>query len=374
MDQLVFVHGVNTRKGPDYDAEVATRDRLLKDVAWKGGALKVWNSYWGDNASTFTHDLASLPSRGPRAASFSLVGGTAAPATSAQPLTALAESDFGAAVDAIFAAMIEQAEAQHKPLTDAQIAQFAAAGDYAIANKSPAWAQGQASDDVVISELKKRVTPAGPEAFGLQDTLVEAAKAVVDRARNLVSSGIAPIIRDQASPRFARFLGDIFVYLYSGSNETKRNAIRQILAKDVNAAWQEAKTGGGNLVLIGHSLGGVILYDMLRDSASGLAPGLKAKLLITVGSQPGLFEEMGLVGPAVQAPGKVALPSTIESWWNIYDPVDLLSFRCEPMFEGVHDFEFSSATGLVDAHTTYFKRPRLYARLRERLKELKVLT
>jgi hypothetical protein len=373
MDQLVFVHGVNTRKGADYDAEVATRDKLLKTVAWENGTIKIWNSYWGDSASTFTHDLACLPSKGPQAASFSLVGGTAAPVTSAQPLTALVESDFGAAVDAIFVAMIEKADAQQTPLTDAQIAQFTAAGNYALANKRPGWAQAQSSDDLVISELKKRVTPPGPQAFGLQDTLADAARAVVDRARNLVSSGIAPIIRDEASPRVARFLGDVFVYLYSGSSSAKRNAIRQILAKDINAAWLEAKASDGNLILIGHSLGGVILYDMLRDSTSGLPPDLKAKLLITVGSQPGLFEEMGLVGPVVQAPGKVALPATIETWWNVYDPVDLLSFRCEPMFEGVHDFEFSSATGLVDAHTSYFKRPRLYARLRERLKESKLV-
>ena len=30
--------------------------------------------------------------------------------------------------------------------------------------------------------------------------------------------------------------------------------------------------------------------------------------------------------------------------------------------------------GLIDAHTTYFKRPRFYARLRERLKEIGVIS
>jgi hypothetical protein len=376
MDQLVFVHGVNTRKEGDYDLEVATRDQLFKEVVWKGAQLEIRNSFWGGAGATFSKDLACLPSKGAKAASFGLLGGIAAgPTTKAEPLTAVAENDFGAAVDAIFVAMLEEAQSKREALKPEQIAQFAAAGDYAEANPTPPdWAKGTTSDDVVVSELRKRVTAVGPAAFGLGDALSRAGKAITDRARNLVSSGIAPVLRDQASPRFARFLGDIFVYLYSGSPDPKRAAIRKILAADLNAAWAAAQAGGGNLIVIGHSLGGVILYDMLRDTTSGLTPGLKVRLLVTVGSQPGLFEEMGLFGSRVEGSTKGEPPKAIENWWNVFDPVDLLSFRCEPIFERVKDFEFSSATGMIDAHSTYFKRPRFHARLRERLKEAGVLS
>jgi hypothetical protein len=82
---------------------------------------------------------------------------------------------------------------------------------------------------------------------------------------------------------------------------------------------------------------------------------------------------MGLLGTVVQGPQKAPHAHAVDVWWNVYDPVDLLSFRCEPIFQDVRDFEFSSATGLIDAHTSYFKRPRFYARLRQRLKAVGIV-
>jgi hypothetical protein len=377
MHQLVFVHGVNTRKGGNYDLEVENRDTLFKETAWASTPLNIRNSYWGDSAAHFTHDLACLPSKGPKSATFGLLGGMTTPAAAAkaQPLSTLAATDFGAAVDAIFVAMIEEAEAAGKPLTADQVTKFRAAGDYAVDNAAtpPPWATGASSDEVVVAELRKRVAPAAPATFGLGDDIADAAKALADRARNLVSTGIAPMIRDEASPLVARFLGDIFVYLYGDGSPSERNKIRQTVAVDVNAAAAEAKNQGGKLVLIGHSLGGVILCDMLGDPKSGLDPGIKVDLLATVGSQPGLFQEMSLLGTVVEAPQKASHAGAVGVWWNVYDPVDLLSFRCAPIFQDVLDFEFSSATGLIDAHTTYFKRPRFYARLRERLKKIGIV-
>jgi hypothetical protein len=54
-------------------------------------------------------------------------------------------------------------------------------------------------DQVIVEELRKRVSPAAPATFGLGDDIADAAKVIADRARNLVSSGIAPVIRDEAS-------------------------------------------------------------------------------------------------------------------------------------------------------------------------------
>jgi hypothetical protein len=112
---------------------------------------------------------------------------------------------------------------------------------------------------------------------------------------------------------------------------------------------------------------------MLREPAPELNSELKIDLLVTVGSQPGLFGEMDLLGPPTDGDAKAPHPASVTHWWNVFDPVDLLSFRCEPVFEGVTDFEFGSATGMVDAHTTYFKRPRFHVRLRKRLVEIGVL-
>jgi hypothetical protein len=377
MHQLVFVHGVNTRKDGNYDLELGNRDALFKQTAWAGSPLNVRNPYWGDLAAHFSHDLACLPSKGPKSATFSLTGAVMTPAAVAQtqPLSTLAAIDFGAAVDAIFVAMIEKAEAAGKPLTPEQIAKFRAAGDYAVNNDAtpPPWTIGAATDQVIVAELRKRVEAGAPATFGLGDDIADAAKALADRARNLVSSGVAPMIRDGASPLVARFLGDVFVYLYGEGASSSRVKIRAAISNEINAAAADAKNQGGKLVLIGHSLGGVVLCDMLGDPAFGLDPGIKVDLLATVGSQPGLFQEMGLLGTVVQGPQKAPHAPAVDVWWNVYDPVDLLSFRCEPIFQDVHDFEFSSATGLIDAHTSYFKRPRFYARLRQRLKDIGIV-
>jgi hypothetical protein len=113
VDQLVFVHGVATRKGADYDLQVGHRDTLFPDVAWQGKQLHIRNPYWGALGADFSHGLACLPGKGPKAMAFGVGGDQAGPtpAFDAQPLAALAEHDFGAAVDAIFVAMIERAEA-----------------------------------------------------------------------------------------------------------------------------------------------------------------------------------------------------------------------------------------------------------------------
>jgi hypothetical protein len=158
-------------------------------------------------------------------------------------------------VDAIFVAMIEEAEAAGKPLTADQISKFSAAGDYAVNNAAtpPSWATGASSDQIIVAELRQRVEPTAPATFGLGDDIANAAKALADRARNLVSSGVAPMIRDEASPLVARFLGDIFVYLYDHGSPSRRAKIREVIANNVNAAATDAKSQGGKLVLIGHS-------------------------------------------------------------------------------------------------------------------------
>jgi hypothetical protein len=226
MDQLVFVHGVATRKGADYDRQVRNRDTLFRKAAWKGKPVNIRNPYWGDWGAAFSHDLECLPGKGPKAVAFGLGSNAApAPASDIQQLAALAKTDFGAAVDAIFVAMMEQAEADGSALTPEQIAQFAAAGDYAMHNAQ--WAEDASFDQTIVDELRKRVAPAGPARFGLGDAIGAAAQDIVDRARNLAARGLAPLIRDGQSPAIAVFLGDVFTYLYGSGGASKRSSIRQ---------------------------------------------------------------------------------------------------------------------------------------------------
>lgn len=144
---------------------------------------------------------------------------------------------------------------------------------------------------------------------------------------------------------------------------------------DLAAAWA-AKEPGERLYIIGHSLGGVILYDMLSEpAAAGLPDGFKTDALVTVGSQPGLFQELGLFDhrPAPAPRVAEAGPEAARVWINVFDPIDPFGFRTTPMFSAPSDCSFDSMTGLLSAHTTYFKRPQFYARLRWRLRQAGVL-
>lgn len=370
MVQLVFVHGVATRAGVPYDQGVALRDRLFREGAFAGRSVDIENPFWGDSAGSLAFGQASLPRGGQQVASFGLLSAAAGEAD-APSIASTAARDFGAAVDMLYAVMVEEAAADGRQIESDEFAEFRAAGAYAEATPRPVWVRADMTDDEFVDRLRASMAAASPASYGFLDRVKEAAGVVLDRGRNLVAQGLVALVRDDLNPRVAEFLGDIFVYMRQGA---RRDAIRSRIADAIGRAHARAVAGGGPLVLVGHSLGGVILYDMLSDPAgAGLPRDLSVDLLLTVGSQPGFFEEMKLFAasdPAVGPHGQVKLataPPRVARWWNVYDPVDVLAFRCAGIFEGVEDFAFNSVAGVADTHGSYFARPRFHERLRARL-------
>ncbi|RBL82836.1 hypothetical protein DDE05_34685, partial [Streptomyces cavourensis] len=89
------------------------------------------------------------------------------------------------------------------------------------------------------------------------------------------------------------------------------------------------------LVVVAHSMGGNIVYDVL----SHFRPDLTVDTLVTVGSQVGLFEELKLFGasrPEIngETGGRVPLPPGLGRWINVVDHSDLLAYRVGPIFDG----------------------------------------
>ena len=130
------------------------------------------------------------------------------------------------------------------------------------------------------------------------------------------------------------------------------------------------------LVVVGHSLGGVILYDILTDQKSlgeieaAVGAPLAIHALFTVGSQPGFFADLGLYpGGRPAAGNKLKKPDCVSSWMNVFDFTDVFSFRCAHIFEDVRDFGYDTVTDLLHAHGAYFLRPSFFKRMRARLRE-----
>lgn len=105
------------------------------------------------------------------------------------------------------------------------------------------------------------------------------------------------------------FLSDAYAYFF---NEQLRAEIRNRLRSRLDAAPKP-------ILLIAHSLGSIIAYDVLHEHDFA---GLKVAAFITFGSQLGV----GAVRDRVRRPLEV--PASVQAGWHNYlDAYDLLSMR-----------------------------------------------
>ncbi len=365
MVQMVFVHGVATRStSPTYDVERRNRDKLFKEILFEGKPLNIRSPCWGDLVPKLSSGGQSFAKQ--QVGSLGIFGGEAAEVVPGNTIAELAAQKPATAVDAIYATMVDQADRNQKELTDDDIAAFKAAMPAVADSAVPPHLPAASTDEELIFRLRQAAD--GVASYGIGSWVKDAVTALADRARNTVSTGIANAALDDLNPLVGRFLGDIFVYLKPGD---VRNKIRACIRQPIVDAYAEAKATGEPLILMGHSLGGVILYDMLSSPQSAELPGdLKVAAFVTVGSQPGLFEEMGLFDFKQPGSSRTPGPACAANWLNTFDPIDVFGFRTTPMFAKPNDYAFDSVTGLLSAHTTYFKRPQFYARMRARLHDI----
>lgn len=377
MAQLVFVHGVANRDTPKYRSAIANRDMLFRKLLFTAREVDIHSPMWG----RFVPDIPAGifdTDRGVRA--FSL--GVKAPpglggGLMGAPPTAGDASDISigvvgkqmptAALDAIGVEIIERAAREERELKPEELSAFRKAFELIDAAAAATVFAGDADAESIASQL----TAGAPGAYGIGSLIGDAVSAVTDRIRNELSTLGYGAIRDRLGPAVGMFIGDVFVYLRDGERREKiRNEVMQALC----AAHDGAKATNEPLVVVGHSMGGVILADMLVDpAAAGLPKDIHIDALLTVGSQPGLFAALDVLPQ--NAPGGAARrkPDCVAHWLNVFDPIDPLAFRADALFQDVTDLSFDSVTGITEAHSKYFQRPQFYARTRRRLQEFKIL-
>lgn len=371
--QVVFVHGVANRDSDAWGKAQTQRDELLRKFVFGMDAV-IANPYWGKlGANPGPDGWLALPdfSKDGDGIEWLNVGGGSAVAGEEVRLIELARDNFGDTVDAIFAELFDDYTERGEPIPDdvIEVAKMAAA--MADAEPKPDWLAGDVDNDQFIDLLIFRAKSYSPsasetnreiETLGIGTWLKDGAKRLVDRVRNAGGRLVLAKTRVGLHNRVAQFVGDIFVYL---KDDSQRKPIRDVIREPIRAAV----ASGNPVVLIGHSMGGVILADCLGDPGFRASVGLEdggIDAFVTVGSQPGFFQELDLLGmqPAPGAKPKLAAAKT---WINVLDELDVLSFRAAALFDGVEDFAFSSGTGILDAHTSYFRRNQFYHRLRVRL-------
>jgi hypothetical protein len=392
---LVFVHGVANRPSAEQAAAVRQRDALFRSLVFDRNSVTILNPDWGSFGVQFDEDLPWLPKPSGNEA---FDGGNQEPGAVLDDqlkLGDLAARDAEQAIDLVAMAALDAAirQAAELDLPEAaaqgeafQLAEASAAyfdqkdlahADAPTGIAALATATNAGFADALDAELSQ--TQGDLEGFGIGDTIRGAINWLDRAAGNVASDVLLRFARPGLSRGISFFLGDIFVYLrgrdQAGPAGTRAKIFAPVIA-DLIAAHQAPRVEGEPLVVVAHSLGGVILYDILTDAAAraeleaGIGGAIAIDALFTVGSQPGFFADLGLFpGGRPAAETKLPLPVGVATWMNVFDFTDVFSFRCAQIFDGVKDFGYDTVTDVVHAHGAYFLRPSFYRRLRARLAE-----
>ncbi len=171
---------------------------------------------------------------------------------------------------------------------------------------------------VLVADLAGRFAP---DTRGLPGWLAERIKGFALAQVTAVARRRRTGFIDGASPR----IGDVIFYQRRGDRIL--TSIEVEISKCVPP-----------VVVLGHSLGGIMLVDLLS-----LADPPAVARLITVGSQsPVLFKHDALANLRLNAPARPFVP-----WLNVFDRNDLLSFCAQRVFSdvpGIEDFEVASGS------------------------------
>lgn len=382
---IVFVHGLATRRRAAYAESVTARDALFRRYVYDDLGLPasepVTNAYWGDVAAEFRWNHASVPTEGVESfgaetpledvvlAEFVegdlerddralLPVARAEPESAFDLLWSAATIDADAETMEALAALAHRASRRLPHMTSEDIAPGASSDEE--------WLEGLA--ELLHADLAAE-RDATVESFGgdeILDRLSEGLIRLRGAAGRLIGRGATKLLRSKLHENGALFLGDLMTYLNErGDTRDSAGPIAARVMEQIDEAVADA--AGNPLVIVGHSMGGNIAYDVL----SFFRPDLECDLFLTVGSQVGLFEELCLLvkGKTARCPDvtKVEALPNVKRWINVFDYNDVLGFAAAKVFDGVEDFAYSTGKGVVKAHTSYFVMPSFYRRLADRL-------
>lgn len=216
-----------------------------------------------------------------------------------------------------------------------------------------------------------QVAPEAWESFGVAGGLPGRAVRAVYRLRALNVAGrtrpaVAGIRRWGARPA-ARLMGDVMGYFAERGTLVTPGPIVERITASLDEAARDAAVRGEPLVVLAHSMGGNIVYDVL----SHFRQDIRVDLLVTVGTQVGLFEELKLFASSDsklpnQRQLKVPALPNVGRWLNVLDRSDPLAFAAGPVFEGAEDLVFR--TGAWWAHGAYLTSCDFHARLAGRVR------
>jgi len=138
------------------------------------------------------------------------------------------------------------------------------------------------------------------------DALAEGENVAPPPTSSLAALPFPRVLRTMAFRALVeRTFADVYAYFFGGLKEQMRQVVRDALA-----------AVDPPVIVVGHSLGSIIAYDVLREQNSS---ALDVPLLVTVGSPLGVTEVQDLVERPLEVPASVA------AWRNASDARDLVA-------------------------------------------------
>lgn len=364
--QVVFVHGVNTRDLGDgeYQRWVEGRTDRLSRLAF-GGQAEIRNPYWGQFGLQ-TKVLKSIPTA---KGDVQPLGQQKNSLAGSNELLSLARRDFRSAVASMSVAAIAQATAtMHVPERHRVEDFWFALASAADSGSAPDWLSTVRSD----AELIDRISRMDVQTVSLDALLPKTRPFGIDWKSKLpafdANAFIASRARELMAGHLAQFLGDALMFF---SRREQSLAVREEISASIVEAARAAYTNDQPLVLIGYSMGGGVLHEMLTDQDAvaqievQLGRPLIVDLFLSVGTQIGMFAELRQFS---EVPAGAPLAVPVSHYWNVFDYYDTLAFLCAPVVSTAQDFEVSTAVGISDAHGSYFESALFFSRLSSRLK------
>ena len=191
----------------------------------------------------------------------------------------------------------------------------------------------------LVGERRDKLVLAVQRGFGAAD--FGPLDPVGNVAKNIAFRAAGPSLRRRRHAAIKQ-LADILLYQAHG------NPIRGFVKDRIQELDDD------RVVLLAHSLGGVIAFDLLAgERASGLD---QVRMLITVGSQVPLLYELRALSCGVNF--GTALPDSFKARWvNVYDRRDLLAYAGRELFgRSCQDIPLDTKTPFPTAHGAYWDK------------------
>ena len=185
-------------------------------------------------------------------------------------------------------------------------------------------AVGRALGQATVGEALGPEVVRSPDLRGFVRNTLRQFDEVVGAVVGSTAGRLNEYLRIRLGPGVTEFLGDIFVY------QRHRQRIHQRVREVLRTQAPDLGEQRNPVSVVGHSLGGVIAFDLAVAGESRLW----TNGLVTFGSQSPFFHVLDPRGDlAAFRPGQpVTLPPTIPRWTNLWEPLDILAFIAGKVF------------------------------------------